>query len=93
VGEAEYRANLERLLELVDQRLPAEERDRRRTALQRARGKISIEEAMPPLARSDAGELALRLVKLLNDADADLDANTVREFEVQIYEHLPQWPP
>jgi hypothetical protein len=92
VGEAEYRANLERLLELVDQRLPAEERDRRRT-IQRARGKISIEEAMPPLARSDAGGLALRLVKLLNDADADLDANTVRKFEVQIYEQLPEWPP
>jgi hypothetical protein len=65
-----------------------------RIAVQPARArKISIEEAMPPLARSDAGELAARLLKLLNDADADLDANTVREFEAQIYEHVPEWPP
>ena len=94
MGEAEYRANLERLLELADQRLTAEEKDRLRTALQRARaGKISIEEAMPTLARSYAGELAARLLKLPNDADADLDASTVRELEVQIYEQLREWPP
>jgi hypothetical protein len=48
---------------------------------------------MPTLARSYAGELAARLLKLLNDADGDLDANTVRELEGQIYEHLPESPP
>lgn len=82
-----FRAQTERLLDLADEQLDLQERDRLRLAIVERRGDwFALVGGMP------AQELAERFTALLADADRELPPDQVGELEALIRGRLPKYP-
>ena len=79
-----FRAQTDRLLDLVDERLDDGERDRLRAAVEQRHG-----DWLPVVANTPAQGLTERLTGFLAHADRELPPDQVRELEALIRERLP----